>query len=71
MSTATPASRFRTSTRDSADEAAEEWRVAGMLLQRIDPVAFDALLLAAGVIIAGSPDPDATGEADLDGGSVA
>lgn len=38
---------------------AERWRIAGLLLRRIDPVAFDALLLAAEVVIVETPEPSA------------
>lgn len=37
-------------------ELAERWRVAGKLLRRIDPVAYEALLLAAEVIVAETPE---------------
>ena len=37
-------------------ELAERWRVAGRLLRRIDPVAYEALLLAAEVIVAETPE---------------
>jgi hypothetical protein len=40
-------------------ELAERWRVAGLLLRRIDPVAFDALLMAAEVVIVETPESTA------------
>lgn len=40
-------------------ELAERWRVAGLVLRRLDPVAFDALLLAAEVIVVETPEQPA------------
>ncbi len=37
-------------------ELAERWRVAGLILRRIDPGAFDALLVAAEVIVVETPE---------------
>ena len=37
-------------------ELAERWRVAGLLLRRIDPVAFEALLHGAEVMIVEGPE---------------
>ena len=40
-------------------ELAERWRIAGLLLRRIDPVAFDALMMAAEVFIVETPEVSA------------
>ncbi len=37
-------------------ELAERWRIAGLLLRRLDPVAFDALLAAAEIVIVETPE---------------
>lgn len=39
-----------------AQMLAERWRLAGQVLRRIDPVAFDALLMAAEVVVAETPE---------------
>lgn len=44
-------------TKDSgSQELAERWRLAGLVLRRVDPVAFEALLLGAEVIVAETPE---------------
>lgn len=39
------------SSKPTSMELAERWRVAGLLLRRIDPVAFEALMFGAEVIV--------------------
>lgn len=39
-------------------ELAERWRVAGQLLLRLAPKAFEALLAGAEVMVVMTPDPD-------------
>lgn len=41
---------------NEAKALAERWRVAGLILRRIDPVAFEAWLAAAEVIAAETPE---------------
>lgn len=41
---------------NTAKELAERWRVAGLLLRKIDPVAFEAWLAAAEVIAVETPE---------------
>ncbi len=40
---------------NEAQELAERWRVAGLLLRRINPAAFEALLFGAEVIVVETP----------------
>jgi hypothetical protein len=40
-------------------ELAERWRLAGLVLRRIDPAAFEALLHGAEVVIVETPEPAA------------